>query len=246
MEDQWRIPVLHRKRRCVQGEDALGFESPVKSRGVNIKTTDTRPMRKTVSLAWGVPSYIFGGPVEELGVAMLKTVEFKHFFGILLAQVDTGVRSHEVDWAPIVETVMRPLEFGTPQKVKFQDETLSESLEALGWTDGIPRGASTLGEDSDLAFDDSLCTNQMDVYLKFIRINVEALEIRVAKYLISNESTLESLGSQIQDTRVGKDPGMYTSGEESVWEVYTAKSIPCKAISGRILLFGIYFNCAYA
>jgi hypothetical protein len=134
--------------------------------------------------------------------------------------VDDGVIAHEVDCSPIAETVMRPLECGTPRKVKFQDETLTESLEAWGWTDVIPRGASTLDEDSDPAFDDSLWTNQIEVNLKLMWINVEALEIQLAKGSILHESTLESLGSQIHDARVqvGKDPGMYTSGEESVWE----------------------------
>jgi hypothetical protein len=80
---------------------------------------------------------------------------------------------------------------------------LTESLEALGWMDVSPRGASTLDEDSDPAlFDDSLRTNQMAVKLKLMWINVEALEICLAKFLISHEITLESLWSQIHDTGV--------------------------------------------
>jgi hypothetical protein len=49
---------------------------------------------------------------------------------------------------------------------------------------------------------------------------METLDRRLTKGLVSHEGTLESLGSQIHSTRVqvGKDPGFYTSGEESVWE----------------------------
>jgi hypothetical protein len=51
---------------------------------------------------------------------MLKTVEFKIFSEILLAQVDGGAIAQDVDWAPVLETVVRILEYGTPLKVKFQ------------------------------------------------------------------------------------------------------------------------------
>jgi hypothetical protein len=51
-------------------------------------------------------------------------------------------------------------------------------------------------------------------------MNVETLERRLTKGLVSYEEALDSLGSQVHATRVqvGKDPGIYTSGEESVWE----------------------------
>jgi hypothetical protein len=75
---------------------------------------------------------------------MLKTVQFKRFSQILLAQVDGGSSDHDVDWSPIVETVMRPLEYGMPHKVKFQAEPVLESLEDLGWNDVLPRGAINL------------------------------------------------------------------------------------------------------
>jgi hypothetical protein len=52
---------------------------------------------------------------------MLKTVEFKGFCEIFLVQMDEGVSAHVVDWPPIMDTVMRPLECRTPRKVKFQD-----------------------------------------------------------------------------------------------------------------------------
>jgi hypothetical protein len=102
-----------------------------------------------------------------------------------------------------------------------QDETVTESLEDLGWTDVMQRGAATLDEDSDPAFNDSIRTYQLAINLELMRINVETLERRLAKGLISNEETLDSLRSHIDDTRVqvGKDPGIYNSGEESVWEV---------------------------
>jgi hypothetical protein len=61
-----------------------------------------------------------------------------------------------------------------------------ESLEALGWTDVIPRGASTLDEDGDPTFYDSLRTNQMDVSLKLMRTNVETLERRVDTDMVSH------------------------------------------------------------
>jgi hypothetical protein len=185
-----------------------------------MKTTDTHYFRKTASLTWGVPSYIFRGRGEELGSTMLKTVEFKRFSEILLAQVDGGVSAHDVDWSPIVETIMRPFEYGTPRKVKFQAEPVSESLEDLGWTDVLPRGASTLEEDSDPAFDDSLRTNKLAINLELMMINMETLERHLSKGFFSYEETLESLGIQNHATRVqvGKDSGIYTSGEDSVWE----------------------------
>jgi hypothetical protein len=43
----------------------------------------------------GVPSYIFGGRGEELGITMLKTDQFKRFSEILLAQVEFWV-FHEI------------------------------------------------------------------------------------------------------------------------------------------------------
>jgi hypothetical protein len=124
----------------------------------------------------GVPSYIFGGRGEELGSTMLKTVQFKRLSEILLAQVDVGSNAHDVDWSPIVETVMRPLEYGTPRKVKFQSEPVLESLEDLGWNYVVPRGAINLDEDSEPAFDESLQTNQLAINLNLMRMNVETLE----------------------------------------------------------------------
>jgi hypothetical protein len=143
---------------------------------------------------------------------MLKTVVFKRFSEILLAQVDRGVSAHDVDWSSVVETVMRPLEYGTPHVVFFQAEAVSDSFKDLGWTYVIPRGASTLEEDSLPAFDDSLRTNQLAINLKLMRLNVETLERRLSKGLVSYEETLGSLGSQIHATRfqVGKYPGINT------------------------------------
>jgi hypothetical protein len=92
-----------------------------------MKTTDTRSRRKTASLAWGVPSYAFGGRGEELSCTMMSTVQFKRFSEILLVQVDGGANALDMDWAPIVATVMRPLEYGTPRKVKFQPSKLVSS-----------------------------------------------------------------------------------------------------------------------
>jgi hypothetical protein len=98
-----------------------------------------------------------------------------------------------MDWSPIVETVMRPLKYRMPRKVKFQAETVSESLEDLGWNDVVPRGATNLEEDSDPAFGDSLRTNQLAINLKLMRMNVETLERCLSKGLVSYEETLESL-----------------------------------------------------
>jgi hypothetical protein len=80
---------------------------------------------------------------------MLKTVQFKRFIEILLDQVDGGASAYDVDWSPILETVMIPLEYGMPHKVKFQAEHVFESLEDLRWNDVVPRGATNLDEDSD-------------------------------------------------------------------------------------------------
>jgi hypothetical protein len=104
----------------------------------------------------GVPSYAFGGRGEELSCTMMSTVQFKRFSKILLVQVDGGANALNTDWAPVVETLMRPLEYGTPRKVKFQPEPVLQSLEDLGWNDVVPRGSTNSDEDSDPAFDDSL------------------------------------------------------------------------------------------
>jgi hypothetical protein len=39
---------------------------------------------------------------------MMSTVQFKRFSEILLVQVDGGANSLDMDWAPVVATVMRP------------------------------------------------------------------------------------------------------------------------------------------
>jgi hypothetical protein len=113
-----------------------------------MNTTDTRLRRKTASLAWGVPIYAFGGRREVLSCTMMSTVQFKRFSEILLVQVDGGANVLDMEWAPVVETVMRPLEYGTPRKIKFQPEPVLESLEDLGWNDVVPRGATNKYEDS--------------------------------------------------------------------------------------------------
>jgi hypothetical protein len=180
----------------------LVSKANLKPEWLYMKTMDTRSRRKTASLAWGVPSYAFVGQGEELSITMLKTVQFKRFSEILLAQVDGGGSALDIDWAPIVETAMRPLEYGTPRKVKFQPEPVLQSLEDLGWNDVVPRGATNLDEDSDPAFDDSLRTNHLAINLKLMRMNVETLERRLNKGLVSYKEALESLGSQVHATRV--------------------------------------------
>jgi hypothetical protein len=141
---------------------------------------------------------------------MMKKVEFKIFSDILLAQVDGGAIAQDLDWVPVLVTAMRPLEYGTPRKVKFQSEPVLEFLEDLGCNDVVPRGATNLDEDSDPAFDNSLRTNQLAINLKVMRMNVETLERRLTKGLVSYEEALESLGSQVHATRVQlrKDSGV--------------------------------------
>jgi hypothetical protein len=175
-------------------------KADLKSEWLYMKTTYTRSRRKTASLAWGVSSYAFGGRGEELSCTMMSTVQFKRFSEILLVQFDGGANTLIVDWAPVVETVMRPLEYGTPHKVKFQPEPVLQSLEDLGWNDVVPRGATNIDEDSDPAFDDSLQTNQFAINLKLTRMNFETLERRMNKGLVSYEEALESLGSQVHAT----------------------------------------------
>jgi hypothetical protein len=167
---------------------------------------------------------------------MLKTVEIKRFSEILLAQVDGGTIAQYLEWAPVLETFMRPLECRTPRKVKFQSEHVLESLEDLGWKDGVPRGATNLDEDSDPAFDDSLRTNQLAINFKLMRMNVETLERRITKGLVSYEEDLESLGIQVHSTRVqlGKDSGIYTSGEDSVWEGIAGAHVKMDSMESRI------------
>jgi hypothetical protein len=41
---------------------------------------------------------------------MMSTVQFKRFSEILLVHVDGGANALDMDWAPAVATVMRPLE----------------------------------------------------------------------------------------------------------------------------------------
>jgi hypothetical protein len=167
---------------------------------------------------------------------MLKTVQFQRFSEILLAQVDGGASSQDVDWPPVLKTVMRPLEYGTPRKVKFQAEPVLESLEDLGWNDDVPRGATNLDEDSYPASGDSLRTNQLEINLKLMMMNVETLERHLAKGLVSYEEALESLGSQIHATRVhvGKYSGIYTSGEDSVWEGIIGVHVKVDSVESRI------------
>jgi hypothetical protein len=85
-------------------------------------------------------------------------------------------------------------------------------------------------------FDDSIRTNQLAINLKLMRINAETLERRLSKGLVSYEDTLESLGSQIHATRVqvGKDSGIYTSGEDSVWERIDGVHVKVDSMEGRI------------
>jgi hypothetical protein len=95
---------------------------------------------------------------------------------------------------------MRPLEYGTPHMVKFQPDPVRESLEDRGWNDVVPRGATNSDEDSEPSFDDSLRKNQLAINLKLTRMNVETLERRLTKGLVSYEEALESLGSQVHAT----------------------------------------------
>jgi hypothetical protein len=147
-------------------------------------------------------------------------IELKRFFKILRAQVDEELQDSDGDWSPILETVVSSSELGAPTKFRSLDESSTESLEALGWTDKSSRGSSTLDKDADPAFNESLGTNQLAVNTRLMRLNVESLERGISKGLVSHEESLESLGSQIHDTRVqvGKDPGLYTPVEEPVWE----------------------------
>jgi hypothetical protein len=211
-------------------------KADLKSEWLYTKTTDTRSRRKTASMAWGVSKYAFGGRGEELSFTMMSTVQFKRFSEILLVQVDGGSNALDMDWAPIVATVMRPSEYGTPHKVKFQPEPVLDSLEDLGWNDVVPRGATNSDKDSDPAFDDSLRMNQLAINLKLTRMNVETLERRLPKGLVSYEDALESLGSQVHATRVqvGRDSGIYTSGEESVWEGIAGAHVKMDSMESRI------------
>jgi hypothetical protein len=211
-------------------------KADLKPEWLYMKTINTRARRKTASLAWGVPSYICGGRGEELGSTMLKTVEFKRFSEILLTQVDGGAIAQDVDWAPVLETAMHSLEYGMHRKVKFQSEPFLQSLEDLGWNDVVPRGATNLDEDTDPSFDDSLRTNQLAINLKLMRMNVETLERRLTKGLVSYEEALESLGSQVHATRVqlGKYSGIYTSGEDSVWEGIADAHVKMDSMESRI------------
>jgi hypothetical protein len=154
----------------------------------------------------------------------------------VLVQVDRGSNALDMDWAPVVETLMRPLEYSTPRNVKLQPEPVLESLEYLGRNDVLPRGGTNRDGESNPAFDDSLQTNQLAINLKLMRMNVETLERRLTKGLVSYEEALESLGSQVHATRVkvGKDSGIYTSGEGSVWEVIAGVHVKMDSMESRI------------
>jgi hypothetical protein len=70
-----------------------------------------------------------------------------------------------------------------------------------------------------------------------MRMNVETLERRLTKGLVSYKEALEGLGSQVDATRVqvGRDSGIYTSGEESVWEVIAGAHVKKDSMEARIL-----------
>jgi hypothetical protein len=167
---------------------------------------------------------------------MMSKVQFKRFSEILLVQVDGGANALDMDWAPIVETVMHPLEYDTPHKVKFQPAPVLQSLEDLRWNDVVPRGATNNDEDSDPAFNDLLRRNQLAINLKLTRMNIETLERHLTKGLVSYEEALESLGSQVHATlvQVGKYSGIYTSGEESVWEGIAGVHVKMDSMESRI------------
>jgi hypothetical protein len=67
-------------------------------------------------------------------------------------------------------------------------------------------------------------------------MNVETLERLLTKGVVSYEETFESLGSQIHATRVqvGKDSGIYTSGEDSVWEGIYVVHVKVESAESRI------------
>jgi hypothetical protein len=69
-----------------------------------------------------------------------------------------------------------------------------------------------------------------------MRMNVETLERRLTKALVHYEEALESLGSQIHATRVqvGKYSGIYTSGEDSVWEGIAGVHVKVDSMESRI------------
>jgi hypothetical protein len=54
-------------------------KADLKSEWLYMKTTYTRSRRKTASLAWGLPSYAFGGRGEELSCTMMATVQVQAF-----------------------------------------------------------------------------------------------------------------------------------------------------------------------
>jgi hypothetical protein len=67
-------------------------------------------------------------------------------------------------------------------------------------------------------------------------MNVETQERRLTKGLVSYEEALESLGSQIhaKGVQVGKDSGIYTSGEDSVWEGIDCVHVKVDSMESRI------------
>jgi hypothetical protein len=67
-------------------------------------------------------------------------------------------------------------------------------------------------------------------------MNVETLERRLTKGLVSYEEALECLGIQVHATRVqvGKDSGIYTSREESVWEGIAGVHVNMDSMESRI------------
>jgi hypothetical protein len=69
-----------------------------------------------------------------------------------------------------------------------------------------------------------------------MRINVETLERRLTKGLVSYEEALESEVSQVHATRVqvGKDSGIYTSVEDSVWEEIFGVHVKVYSMESRI------------
>jgi hypothetical protein len=103
--------------------------------------------KSATSSARHVYAVIFGGRIMKLSDQTLGDIKFKHFFKMLIVQIEQGIDPIKIEWEPVEATLTRPLEYGTPRKVHFQGAPLDESLDLEGWTDIGPRGSAAEEED---------------------------------------------------------------------------------------------------
>jgi hypothetical protein len=98
--------------------------------------------KPVIMLGLSVPVNVFGGRLQELAGVNLDATDFKRdstafkcFSELAQAQCQSVADPATLDWEPLVDTVTRPLDFGTPQNVRFHEESGMELVELADWVD---------------------------------------------------------------------------------------------------------------